>query len=82
MRESKVVVKRKKKKDRTGTHIAEMLSAPLSRDGISDICGHMIREDFYYKIIPQPPSLCHLARLTPQQGKFWVKQLTTTHSKP
>lgn len=40
----------------THTYIAEMLNAPLSRDGISDVCGHMIREDFYYKIIPQPPS--------------------------
>ena len=39
----------------THTHTAEMLNAPLSRDGISDICGHMIREDFYYKITAQHP---------------------------
>lgn len=32
-----------------------MLNASLNRNGISDICGHMIREDFYYNIIPQPP---------------------------
>lgn len=25
------------------THTAVLLNAPLSRDGISDICGHMIR---------------------------------------
>ena len=41
----------------THTHTAEMLNAPLSRDGISDICGHMIREDFYYKITAQHPPL-------------------------
>lgn len=32
-----------------------VFSEPLSRDGISDISSHMIREDFYYTIITQPP---------------------------
>lgn len=32
-----------------------MFNGPLSLDDILDICGHMIQEDFYYKIISQPP---------------------------
>lgn len=31
-----------------------MLNPPFSQDAISDICGHMIRQDFYYKMIPNP----------------------------
>lgn len=36
----------------------------------------------YYKIISQPPLLCHLVRLIPQQHKFWRSSLLYTALNP
>lgn len=48
-----------KTKNYARAHREAALSAPLSRDGISDICGHVIREDLLqdHSPTPLPPSL-------------------------
>lgn len=51
-----------------------MLNPPFSQDAISDICGHMIRQDFYYKMIPNPLPLSLTEAYT--TTRILEKQLT------